>query len=389
MNSYKERKDKELQFLKKYSKETDFVDKADLVTKIKQDEILKKNIPISNMSDEKFYFGKNVLDYTYLRFKHDYTIYNEEKLIGVKYNDKWHRTVLYFNSGMSAITALIESVLSIKKVCIKYSDQIYFETYKLLQSIKNRKGKYFFAFYDTIDPEFNIENISKQIYNNKCIGIILDTTCLTETKIEGMIQECIEQNKLVFLVKSFTKLDMLATEYSRIGCLTMFASHQLTKSMMQIYKNLYVNIKQKNINYNCCPSPFEFPPFWDDDEFFNLNNIRIKKIKNNNCLVYEYLKQSQNFAIIKPNHQLFLLIYPKNNYERNQLVHICKEIASRLNNKFDIKYCGSFGFDFIALDTYVNISDNKETIRLSLNDYDDDMVKAFSKEFLEVVDDCL
>lgn len=387
MNSYQERKYEELQLLSQYVKNIKFSDKTDLKIKIKAQEVIKKDIPFSNMSDEKFYFGKNSLDYSYLRFKHDYAIFNEKKLIGLHYNPEWYHKTIYFNSGMSAITALIESVFQIRRTKIAYSNQIYFETYKILQATNTNKEKYFFAFYDAIEPDFRIENIEEHSLKKNCLGIIIDTTCLTETKLDDIVQNFINCNKIVFLVKSFTKLDMLSTEYSRLGCLTMIASQQLDNKMAQVFKDMYVNIKQKNINYNCCPSPLDFPPFWDDNEFFRLNEIRIKKIKSNNSLTYEKLKTSCKVSILKPNHQLFLLIYPKENYSRDYLIRICKEIALRLSYKFDIKYCGSFGFDFIALDTYVNISDNKETIRLSLNDYDDDMVENFSKEFLEAIDD--
>ena len=387
MSDYTTRKEKELNFLNNYVKPDTVLNKSDIVTKIKSSEFLNKNIPLSNMSDEKFCFGKNTLDYTYLRFKHNYTIYNEEKLIGLQYNNEWYYKTIYFNSGMSAITALVESLFEMQKIKIKYSDQIYFETYKILQAKNRIKKKYFFAFHDVIEPDFKIENINKDIIDKKCLGIIIDTTCLTETLLEDLVQSCINHNKLVFLVKSFTKLEMLATEYSRIGSLTLIASKQLDKQLTSVYKDLYVGIMQKNINYSCCPSPIDFPPFWDEDEFFNLNALRISKIKTNNSLVYESLKNAQKFAVVKPNHKLFLLIYPKNNFSRERLIEICKDVAARLSKKFNVKYCGSFGFDFIALDTYVNISDNKETIRLSLNDYDEKVVENFAVEFLEAIND--
>lgn len=389
MNSYQDRKLKEIQFLKQFSEDVESLDKKEIITKLKQEEIKKKNISISNMSEEKFCFGKNVLDYTYLRFKHEYLIYNEEKLVGLNYNKDWHHISLYFNSGMSAISALIESISSIGETGIKYTDQIYFETFKLLQYLRFKKHRYYFAYLDSIDPAFNLEIMYKYISDKKCMGIIVDTTCLTEIKIENLVTQCVEQNKLVFFVKSFTKLDMLATEYSRIGCLTIITSKQLTVHSAQLYRKLYVNIKQRCINYNCCPSPIDFPPFWDENEFFKLNNIRIKKIKENTVIAYDYLKDSSKFSIVKPNHQLFLLIFPNKNYSRDDLIQVCKEITARIERDYYIKYCGSFGFDFIALDTYINISDNKETIRLSLNDYDDKMIRDFSKKFLEVLNDCL
>lgn len=66
-----------------------------------------------------------------------------------------------------------------------------------------------------------------------------------------------------------------------------------------------------------------------------------------------------------------------------------QKIETILNKFFDIRYCGSFGFDFISLDTYINVSDNKETIRLSLNDCDQETAQLFSLKFLEAINDCI
>lgn len=390
MSNYQSRKEKELQFLNLFINGNEIANKNELVTKIKSSQLLKNDIPLSNYRNKIFYFGKNELDYTYLRFKHEYTIRNEERLINLNYSDNYHHKTIYFNSGMSAITTIIDSIIEIHKFSIRYSKDIYFETYKLLceKNMPNRRK--YFAFYDAIEPKFNINTILDiDISKKNCQGIIIDTTCLREIDIEDLINECIEKNKFIFLVKSLTKLDMLGTEYSRLGCLTMIISQKISQKELDIYQNLYVKIKQKNINYSSCPLPIDFPPFWDYNDFFELNDIRISEIKLNNRLVYENIKNYSKFSVVKPNHELFLLIYLNNDFCGDHLIKICKKIETILNKFFDIRYCGSFGFDFISLDTYINVSDNKETIRLSLNDCDQETAQLFSLKFLEAINDCI
>ena len=391
MDDYKTRKEKELLFLQKYSDGEKYLNKKELITKIKSLQMLKSNIPLSNDSIDKFCFGKNYVDYTYFRFKNNYTIYNEQKLVGLQYDDEWQYKTIFFNSGMAAISALLESIFEMQTIGLTYSEQIYFETYMLLCK-ENRTKEKFFAYSDAMEPDFNIDNIKTAVLKTNCLGAILDTTCITETKLEEFVNFSLKNGKLVFLVKSLTKLDMFASEYSRMGVLTLIAPQKANDDLSSLYNDLCVKVVERNIRYGSCPMPVDFPPFWDDELFFELNNTRILKIKTNNQLVYEKLKanESQNvYSIIKPNHNLFLVLYPKKSYRPKTLFDACQEIVAKLNEKFDLRFCGSFGFDFIAIDIYINVSDNKPVVRLSLNDYDADMVESFAQEFLKVVNECL
>ena len=389
MNDYYIRKQNEIDFLQKFINSSGgFNDKENIISEIKSEAMRTRDIPLSNLTEDVYVFGKNTLSYSYLRFKHDFKIFNEQKLIGLKYKKNYHHKTIYFNSGMSAITALLESIFELKNIALKSSKDLYFETHNIINKKNLRNKKKYFEFYDAIDPYFDINALLSKKFQKSCLGIIIDTTCLTENKLDKIVDKVIAENKMIFFVKSLTKLDMLATEYSRLGMLTIITPMFLNKSNSLLYQFLYVNIVQKNINYNCCPAPVDFPLFWDDDNFFLLNKIRISHIKANNEIVYRAHQTNKNFKVINPTHHLFLLINPNKHYNRNELIEMCKEIISKLRDKYDIRFCGSFGFDFIAMDTYINVSDNKETIRLSLNDYSKEKAEDFAKDFWRVLNDC-
>ena len=389
MNDYKIRKQNEKDFLLQYANKNDYTDKMAIVTAIKSKEIIRRDVRLTNLTDDIFKFGINSLEYSYLRFNNNYTIKNESYLTGYKNSKKIYEKTIYFNSGMSAITALLESVFECGGTKIIYSKDIYFETYKILQTKNKKMARKKIMYFDSIDPNFKLEYVKNISKFSNIIGCIIDTTCLTNNNMKEIIDKILDKNQFVFLVKSLTKLDMLGTEYSRMGVLTMLLPKNINKYLATIYTKLFIGIKQKSINYNCCPSPFDFPPFWDSKDFFKLNNARISQITKNVNLMYQSIKNTNyaNFKIIKPNHNLFLLFLPKQNFSRGELINICKNIANSLKIKYDMKYCGSFGFDFIAIDTYINISDNKETIRLSLNDYDSDLIQKFSTDFMEILND--
>lgn len=388
MNEYEKIKKQEIDFLNQWiNKKCE--DKSEVISLIKSDFVLKNDFKLSNPTENIFTFGKNSLEYSYLRFNHKYNIFNEEKLIGYKYQKNFNNKTIYFNSGMSAITSFIESMCDTGKIGFTYNKDIYFETYKLLLS-KNRKfARLKIKYIDAIEIKFNLSNLN-YYRDNKVVGLAIDTTCLTELNLDDVINNYLNKGKFVFLLKSFTKLDMFGSEYSRLGALTILTPKNLNAKMSKLYAKFYKNLNERYIYYNCCPSPIDFPPFWEVDKFFILNNERINRIKTNTNIIYNNLKSKQsNIYIVNPNHNLFLLIYLAPDYTREELTFICKEIVKRLNKKYFINYCGSFGFDFISIDTYVDASTSKNTIRLSLNDYDKKTIDAFAKDFWETLNDCI
>jgi len=80
------------------------------------------------------------------------------------------------------------------------------------------------------------------------------------------------------------------------------------------------------------------------------------------------------------NHNLFLtLITNTNNIQ--ELIDIVKSIA--INSKGLCYYSSSFGFDYIALDTYFDFCSKKNTIRISIGDVSKKVLNDFIDYFKE------
>ena len=386
MNDYVQRKQNELMFLARFAGNVLCDDKNLLSTEIKRQALKERNLRMSNTSSDVFVFGKNSLEFTYLRCHHNYSIFNQYGLIGLQKTERKNLKTLFFNSGMSAITALVESILSIGNISIKYDNDIYFETYSLLQSQK-QCGSNYLIYYDSISPSFQIDKIKRVLIDDNALGFILDTTCLHNENIDSLIDMALEHDKIVYLVKSLTKIDMLATEYSRMGCLTMICPECIHAIQAEVFDEIHASVLEKINNYNCTPAPIDFPPFWDYEEFFELNSLRINQIRNNCRGLYDLISKNDDIKIkvIKPNHELFLLFFPTKMQSKDELTALCKKIAYELGKTYNVKYCDSFGFDFISLDPYIDLISDRLTIRLSLNDYDKNTLDMFYHDLLTML----
>ena len=95
-------------------------------------------------------------------------------------------------------------------------------------------------------------------------------------------------------------------------------------------------------------------------------------------------KNKENSNLTLHRHNLFLtLIVDENDTEK--LIETIKEIT--ISSKGLCYYSSSFGFDYIALDTYFDLNNNKNTIRISIGDIDRKKIDRFIDYFKEKLND--
>ena len=385
MSSYNQRKETEHRLLAKYADVSVDSPKQVIISSIKR--CLIKHFPLTNYEENNWMFGDNLLKYTYFRCHHNYSIKNITKLMNTS-NTKYPclSQTMFTNSGMTAISLVIDSLLDTKKVRISYNDDIYYETIELLTT-RNNEGLYHFRYIDAIEPNFELRMIEHFLDSSDIDGIVFDTTCLGNENISLLLDKAVINKKFVVLVKSLTKLDMLGTEYSSMGMLCVAAPLNLSNDKTNLLNEITQNLKVRDSLYNCCPEPMDFPPFWQDDIFFELNELRLKYIRDNTAYLYRILSNAKSpyYKVIKPNHSLFLLIIPFKNIDIEDALTLCKHVEEKLGEQYNIKICDSFGFDHIGIDPYLSKKDGLITIRLSLNDYDKGTIQKFGVDLISVV----
>ena len=131
--------------------------------------------------------------------------------------------------------------------------------------------------------------------------------------------------------------------------------------------------------------PENFPEIIFDKSFKKINKQRIKRIEKNNYSLFTYLKDSINRGrVILPAHKKFVLYIIDNNVScKNQNEIIEKKIKKLVNNDCQLYSACSFGFDYIALDSYYDINERNYVIRISMNDsIRDETILKKIKEFI-------
>ena len=113
-------------------------------------------------------------------------------------------------------------------------------------------------------------------------------------------------------------------------------------------------------------------------DFINLNRKRIKRINDNNKYFYDKVKDIFNITLHR--HYLFSTISVSNN-NFQELLSFIKKISLDSNGLFN--FSSSFGFDYIAVDTYYDLNRSNNTIRVSIGDVTKKIIDDFIDYLVE------
>ncbi len=359
--------------------------------------LLNKRVPITNKNNTKtiniFDNNKFLYEYSYNRYDSYINYPNFDKeFYKVKATKKYKSKVFFTNSGMSAITALL---LALNNVLGDFSfifpdEDIYFETYDFINKYvsKKHKGNMKILYLDTISQKFNIKKYETLIAKNDALfAVVIDTTCFIPEEITSLIKQVLAKNKLCILVRSHTKLDMMASEISSLGSLLYLIPNNIQPNYFNNIKKIIAESYYLLGKFGALCLPDKFPEFIFNDEFKKINNERIKRIENNNYFLYLYLKENlKKGKVILPEHKKFVLYaLDMDSILDEQYKKIEEKIKKFVINEDDIFYACSFGFDYIALDAYYDINFKNYVIRISMNDNLD--IKSQSLKIKEFIND--
>ena len=327
------------------------------------------DLPLTNKNNDFFIKENYTFNYNYQRFDSQLN-YNDYVSNFYNINDI-HSKTIFTNCGMSSIFCVLYAISRIGNYKVVYEKDTYFETQKIIKSLNLNHGKKI-IYYDTISDNFNFD--SK--VNNKII--IIDTTCYHSYDFKEFITKLLNNNNFVIAVRSHVKLDMLGLEYAFLGSTTFFLSDKTNKTQLNNYKKIIYNTINIGGNIGVIASEKCIFPLLNNIDFIKLNDYRIRRIKFNKKYFYE--KNNENKCLTLHNHNLFLtLITNTNNIQ--ELIDIVKSIA--INSKGLCYYSSSFGFDYIALDTYFDFCSKKNTIRISIGDVSKKVLNDFIDYFKE------
>lgn len=336
-------------------------------SKNKVNELLRKKIlhyhPLTNVNKLNTTTGIYNFNYNYQRFDANLSYDNFEEIF---YNLKdIDSKTIFTNCGMSSIFALLFNLSKMGKFKIKYEKDSYFETQKLIKKLHLNLGRKI-TYLDTISDNFAFE------YPGKNGMVIIDTTCYHSHKFKSLIETIINNNNLCILVRSHVKLDMLGLETTFLGSITFLIPKKITVRKFNMVKNLIKNIIDFCGNVGLFATETNIFPILNDKAFIELNKERINRISKNNLYFYKKIKKYAN--IVLHRHNLFSTIVV-DNCDVTKIIEFLKSEAEKSKGLFF--YSGSFGFDYIAVDTYIDLNNDKNTIRISIGDVDKKIIDRF------------
>lgn len=336
-----------------------------------------KHFPLSNINEQYDFDNTYKYEFDYQRYDSNLEYKNYfERFYNI--NDLKTKTI-FTSSGMSAINSIINTLNQKAKYNIEFSKDIYFETQKLIKMFSIKRAKSKILWLDTISYkyDFDIKNIDRYEI------IVIDTTCFHSHLFKELIYKIIKYNKLCILVRSHTKLDMLGLEYCTLGSITYILPHKIDMIQWKKYKEMIIFNLEYIGNSGLGITEYNIFPLLNNEEFILLNKERIERIKSNNNYVYS--KLSSNYKFIIPNHSLFILLNIRSNLNLKELKNIIFDFCKKYHNI--CCFSPSFGFDYIALDTYYDYNMKNYTIRISVGDVDNDIIAKFIEIFLEFIND--
>lgn len=414
---YKKRKIEEVKILNKYSESSfslkeNFINKDLIFTKLKQKEeiICALRKKFFNFTETGFYSKKKVKisPFLYAR-KYSYQrcdlFFENEYLSSKLYNiDLQNIYYTYFtNCGMSAISNFFFALnaVSTKVFNIFINKDSYFEVLLFMDFVNLKNIVTYNSTYEELDSNVDNYNIlyldsvslenpyKSLIYHLKkdiseFFIVVIDTTCInigTSRIFKKIVKEVTDKGVFCIFLRSHTKLDFLATEYSRLGSVVFIKPSKTTKNKLAVFERIVYHYSIARSYTGSAPHIYDIPPFLVDNEFKNLNSKRIKAIRNNHKLLAKLLQNHiRNGNLVKPYHNLFVLIKSKKQLSVNDIKKILSKFAKEYkNDSYPLLYATSFGFDFIAMDDYVD-SNKKNVIRISLPDYPAEVIVNFSKQ---------
>ncbi len=411
---YKNRKLKEVEYLSKYLNKENFEifnnnsNKTEIKNLIKKQTIEKfKNFPETNLSyDEnkniEIFPGLLINDYTYQRsgfnFTKDFLV---KKLYELEVDGAYY--TFFTNCGMTSITNLLMSLNYIGGFNICLPQDCYYE---LTEFIKyNTFNKLIFnnnlntlkenvrniLYVDSVSTINPYKILLKDIQKKKDIFIIIiDSSCfdLNHNKIfKNILNKILLSGIFVVILRSHMKLDFMGTEYSRLGSTTFITPKTTTINKLELFQqiiNSYNNIQRI---MGTTPNLYDIPEFMVDKNIKDLNSIRINQIKNNTKLLYDILITEcvDKFKIIKPYHELFIIIKITKELDLIKIRKIIREFLSKLFIKgYNFVLGASFGLDVIVFDAYKDI-EGKYNLRISLSDYPKNIIIKLAKKLLILV----
>ncbi len=294
-------------------------------------------------------------------------------------------TTIYAGSGMSAIAALLVTLLQPhERIEVVAARDCYSETRELMQSFgarlrivaPGRRGS------DGARGECPrilwLDSCVRTAFFpaepsglDACELIVFDTTCFDAGS--GRIRRVVDRARAagvpIALVRSHAKLDCLGIEYGRLGSIVIVADNRsLSTERIAGAKRLAARARDAIRLYGLAPIPVHFPPFAGAPGYRECSAARIGSIIRATRRMARILAERLDpaSAVTTFQHGLYLTIAPRGDPDIDDVKRAAGALAGALAaNGLCVKHAGSFGFDFVAVEWFPDVLRRRNVVRIA------------------------
>lgn len=312
--------------------------------------------------------------------------------------DSW-----FTGSGMSAVAATMFSISrAVPRANIHVPPGAYFETAHLvraympnlrlhsdgdvIQSAPMLPDAATILLIDSFAPGPMLDGISAAA-NNPIDLAIFDTSCLPagSGRLRRVVAWANRHAIPLVMVRSHLKLDMLGTEYGRLGSICVAPGRTDWPDARQLLRQkIVLGVRDAICLLGATAQPGALPPFCESGEAEPVHRQRhacalanMRRLRS--CLrTTKWGKDSIQFY----QHGCFLTLLLPPALSRPDALHYLERLLMQLDEAgIPAKRAGSFGFDFIAVDLFHDIWRKREALRLSIADLPAEMIRPLADLF--------
>lgn len=336
-------------------------------------------------NQEELYVGNFQLTSRYQRYDLRAMLQNPLSEIYRITQSKFRSSGQFTASGMSAISALLTALNSSSRrqdIGILIDPRSYFETICTLQKFFPDIPLFFSAeqvttpevllWADSICPTGH-GDLGHHPLLSRIRAVVADTTCweLADGKLHGILESMHPLNLPAILVRSHIKLDSLALEFGRLGSVVFLYHNSLPKGTLSWLGEIAPTTAEACARLGLNFTAQNLLPFHHNEDFHVLNRIRVQAIRENTRHLAAQLKtllSPSSTTVQSYDHQLFFTI-DLGQTERTYINNLGERLAAACREQgLFARFAGSFGFDFHAVDAYLDYVSRHILLRISPSD---------------------
>jgi hypothetical protein len=202
--------------------------------------------------------------------------------------------------------------------------------------------------------------------------VVFDTTCFN--RYSGRISRVVawaRRAKIpLILVRSHTKLDSLGVEYGRLGSAMFLGFPEISPARAAGLLQFGRDVQELVRLLGTAALPANFCPFSGSLDYRRLSIHRGAALLHNGRSMQQMLVRQLGSAAVRVYpHGLFTALLPVRRWSESDAAIAAEELAVALAERgLPVRHAGSFGFDFIAVEAFIDTLIDRPVMRIAIGD---------------------